>query len=116
MMRDPVIAVTLLLWVAVPAPAQTRDELRNDGKNSDNVLTYGMGYHQNRYSPLEEINKTTVRRRTKVQYRPRAQSGSLHLPRNRASPPNSSSSRATVMRCATPASPARAPPASRECI
>jgi alcohol dehydrogenase (cytochrome c) len=62
MIRDLVVAVALLLWVAVPAPAQTQDELRNDGKNSDNVLTYGMGYHQNRYSPLKEINKTTVKR------------------------------------------------------
>ena len=62
MIRDLVVAVALLLWVAVPVPAQTQDELRNDGKNSDNVLTYGMGYHQNRYSPLKEINKTTVKR------------------------------------------------------
>ena len=34
----------------------------NDGKNTDNVLTYGMGYAQNRYSPLAQINKTNVKR------------------------------------------------------
>ena len=37
-------------------------DLVNDGKNTDNVLTYGMGYGQNRYSPLEQINKTNVKR------------------------------------------------------
>jgi alcohol dehydrogenase (cytochrome c) len=44
------------------AHAQTQSELSNDGKNTDNVLTYGMGYHQNRYSPLRQINKRTVKR------------------------------------------------------
>jgi alcohol dehydrogenase (cytochrome c) len=33
-----------------------------DGKNSDNVLNYGMGYYQNRYSPLKQVNKQTVKR------------------------------------------------------
>src|SRR5258706_4507031 len=42
--------------------AQTLDDLKNDGKNTDNVLTYGMGYHLNRYSALNQINKTTVKR------------------------------------------------------
>ena len=44
------------------ASAQTLDELKNDGRNTDNVLTYGMGYHQNRYSPLAQINKGNVRK------------------------------------------------------
>jgi alcohol dehydrogenase (cytochrome c) len=46
------------------AHAQTRDELLRDGNggNTDNVLTYGMGYHQQRYSPLSQVNKRTVRR------------------------------------------------------
>src|ERR1700741_4976459 len=44
------------------ASAQTLDDLKNDGKNTDNILTYGMGYHLHRYSPLKEINKTTVKR------------------------------------------------------
>ena len=42
--------------------AQTLDDLKNDGKNTDNVLTYGMGYNQNRYSSLKQINKETVKR------------------------------------------------------
>ena len=45
--------------------AQTPQDLARDGNkggNTDNVLTYGMGYHQNRYSPLKQINKNTVKR------------------------------------------------------
>ena len=48
--------------LAATAGAQTSEELRNDGKNTDNVLTYGMGYHQNRYSTLKQINKSNVKR------------------------------------------------------
>jgi alcohol dehydrogenase (cytochrome c) len=48
--------------LAGTAGAQTSEELRNDGKNTDNVLTYGMGYHQNRYSTLKQINKSNVKR------------------------------------------------------
>ncbi len=53
-----------LAWqIAVgAASAQTLDELKNDGANPDNVLTYGMGYHQQRYSPLRQIDRTTVKR------------------------------------------------------
>jgi alcohol dehydrogenase (cytochrome c) len=51
-----------LLFVVTPAAAQTLDELKNDGKNTDNVLTYGMGYHQRRYSTLKQIDKTTIKR------------------------------------------------------
>src|SRR5947208_1575170 len=52
----------VLYFFAVSATAQTLDDLRNDGKNTDNILTYGMGYHQQRYSPLRQIDKNTVRR------------------------------------------------------
>ena len=53
-----------LLFVACVdvASAQTLEELRNDGKNTDNVLTYGMGYNLNRYSALNQVNRTTVKR------------------------------------------------------
>src|SRR5260221_7537376 len=46
------------------AHAQTQQELLRDGNggSTDNVLTYGMGYHQQRYSPLKQIDKSTVRR------------------------------------------------------
>ena len=61
-MRGFMYLVAAFLLASSSAHAQTQTELNNDGKNADNVLTYGMGYHQNRYSPLREINKRTVKR------------------------------------------------------
>ena len=55
-------ATALFLLVTNAAYSQSLDELRNDGKNTDNVLTYGMGYYQQRYSPLNQINKSNVKR------------------------------------------------------
>jgi alcohol dehydrogenase (cytochrome c) len=55
-------AAAAVLAAGGAASAQTLDELRNDGRNSDNILTYGMGYHQQRYSPLNQINARTVKR------------------------------------------------------
>src|SRR3954466_13230954 len=56
-------AIMLVAFGAV-AQAQTQQELLRDGNggNTDNVLTYGMGYHQQRYSPLKQVNKNTVKR------------------------------------------------------
>jgi alcohol dehydrogenase (cytochrome c) len=57
------VAVAALIFLAaLPAKAQSFDELKNDGRNTDNVLTYGMGYHQNRYSTLKQIDRQTVKR------------------------------------------------------
>jgi len=42
--------------------AQTADELINDGKNTENVLTFGMGYGIPMYSPLRQIDKSNVKR------------------------------------------------------
>ncbi|MGZ5853327.1 MAG: outer membrane protein assembly factor BamB family protein [Xanthobacteraceae bacterium] len=58
------ILIALLLAAALPlsAHAQTADELKNDSKTTGDVLTYGMGYNQNRYSMLKQINKQTVKR------------------------------------------------------
>src|SRR5436305_1570859 len=61
-MKHLAIAAILFVVVASSAAAQTIDELNNDGKNTENVLTYGMGYSQQRYSPLKQIDKTTVKR------------------------------------------------------
>ena len=57
-----VAAAAVMAMLASAASAQTLDDLRNDGKNPDNVLTYGMGYSLNRYSPLKQIDKATVKR------------------------------------------------------
>ena len=59
--RLAILSVALLLGAAWTS-AQTLDDLKNDGKNPDNVLTYGMGYHQHRYSPLKQIDKSNVKR------------------------------------------------------
>src|SRR5204862_7952650 len=42
--------------------AQTTEELVNDGKNPENVLTHSMGYDRKSYSPLNQINKSNVKR------------------------------------------------------
>ncbi|MBI3329408.1 MAG: PQQ-dependent dehydrogenase, methanol/ethanol family [Nitrospinae bacterium] len=61
-MKRNALAAAVLLFVATAVSAQTLDALKNDGKNTDNVLTYGMGYHQNRYSTLKQVSKQTVKR------------------------------------------------------
>src|SRR5437016_5948478 len=55
-------AAGVLYFCAAAVTAQTLDDLKSDGKNTDNVLTYGMGYHQQRYSALKQIDKNTVKR------------------------------------------------------
>lgn len=42
--------------------AQTTDELVNDGRNTDNVTTESMGYDRRSYSPLDQINRSNVKR------------------------------------------------------
>ena len=39
-----------------------RQELVNDGKNTENVTTQSMGYDRKSYSPLKQINKSNVKR------------------------------------------------------
>ena len=61
-MKSIASAASILLLLGAAASAQTLDDLKNDGKNTDNVLTYGMGYHQQRYSTLKQINKQNAKR------------------------------------------------------
>ena len=63
-MRTFVFAVALVAATSTSVHAQTHEELVRDGNggSTDHVLTYGMGYHQQRYSPLKDVNKQTVRR------------------------------------------------------
>jgi alcohol dehydrogenase (cytochrome c) len=58
------LGTILLAAFGALAHAQTQQELLRDGNggSTDNVLTYGMGYHQQRYSPLRQISKSTVKR------------------------------------------------------
>jgi glucose dehydrogenase len=48
-----------VLGAAFPfaALAQTADDLKNEEKNTGDVLGYGMGQAQHRYSPLTQINR-----------------------------------------------------------
>jgi alcohol dehydrogenase (cytochrome c) len=54
-------AAVICLGSTLPA-AQSRQDLINDGKNPNNVLTASMGYDRKNYSPLTQINKSNVRR------------------------------------------------------
>ena len=56
------LSAVALIFAAGTAFAQSDMDLRNDGKNTENVLTYGMGYAQNRYSALSQINKGNVKK------------------------------------------------------
>jgi len=55
------LAALLGCWPG-PAVAQSTDELVNDGKNTENVTTQSMGYDRKSYSPLKQINASTVKR------------------------------------------------------
>ena len=63
-MKRIIAGVALSVLLGVGAQAQTQRDLSMDGNggSTDNVLTYGMGYHQQRYSKLNQINKNTVKR------------------------------------------------------
>jgi alcohol dehydrogenase (cytochrome c) len=56
------LCAMLLGPLAWPGMAQTTEELVNDGKNPENVLTQSMGYDRKSYSPLQQINKSNVKR------------------------------------------------------
>lgn len=56
------IGAGFLVLVSHAVSAQTADELKVDAQTTGNVLTLGMGYGQQRFSPLEQINKSSVKR------------------------------------------------------
>jgi alcohol dehydrogenase (cytochrome c) len=56
------LGMTLLGFWAALGPAQTTEELLNDGKNTENVTTQSMGYDRKNYSPLKQINKSNIKR------------------------------------------------------
>jgi len=53
---------TALGFGAALGLAQTNDELVNDGKNPENVITHSMGYGRKSYSPLKQITKANVKK------------------------------------------------------
>jgi len=62
MLRSTLLAALVSAAVPVVALAQTADELKNDEKTPGDVLTYGMGYSLQRFSPLTHINRDNVKR------------------------------------------------------
>lgn len=50
----------LVSLAAPPAMAQSADALKADATTPGDILTYGMGYNNQRYSPLKQINTKTV--------------------------------------------------------
>jgi alcohol dehydrogenase (cytochrome c) len=58
--RRLTLALALALGSWSGAWAQTLDDLKNDHATTGDVLTYGMGYSNQRYSPLKRINKGNV--------------------------------------------------------
>ncbi len=67
-MKNLFIGVAILAASSFTVQAQTQQDLNRDGNggSTDNVLTYGMGYHQQRFSKLDQINKNTVKRMVPV--------------------------------------------------
>jgi len=61
---DLIALMSALLGPTLPLTllAQSTEDLRNDAATTSDVLTYGMGYSQQRYSPLTQINRQTVER------------------------------------------------------
>jgi alcohol dehydrogenase (cytochrome c) len=58
------IMLAMLLCAGLPAAgfAQSDEDLRNAGNDHRDILTYGMTYSQQRFSPLDQINRQTVKR------------------------------------------------------
>src|SRR5205085_11636741 len=57
-----VFVLSALMFAPRRAGSQSNDELNNDGRNTDNVVTQSMGLDRKNYSPLKQINKSTVKK------------------------------------------------------
>ena len=56
------LAISTISIGSATLHAQTAEEIRNDGKSTDNVLSHGMGYHARSWSALSQINKSNIRK------------------------------------------------------
>ena len=61
-MRSIMLATLLCACLPAAGFAQSDEDLRNAANNHRDVLTYGMTYSQQRFSPLDQINRQTVKR------------------------------------------------------
>src|SRR5580692_9326889 len=60
-MKRLALAASLAIVALSGANAQTNDELIKGATDTSNVLNYGMGYNQQRFSPLKQINKDNAK-------------------------------------------------------
>ncbi len=60
MKRLHLLAASLALVTAGGALAQTDSDLKNAAESPDSILTYGMSYSHQRFSPLKQIDRQTV--------------------------------------------------------
>jgi alcohol dehydrogenase (cytochrome c) len=61
-MKQLLMVAALAALLPLGAQAQTAQELAKGASDSKNVLNYGMGYNLQRFSPLSQINKETVKK------------------------------------------------------
>jgi alcohol dehydrogenase (cytochrome c) len=62
MMKSVIAAALMVATIPAAGIAQTAEDLKNDAATPGDVLTYGMGYNAQRYSPLTQINRENVKR------------------------------------------------------
>jgi len=60
-MKRIALAASLAILASHGVSAQTADELVKGATDTSNVLNYGMGYNLQRFSPLTQITKDTVK-------------------------------------------------------
>ena len=56
------LLAAVLMSCSALGMAQTSDELLNDGKNTENLLSFGQNPKLQMYSPLRQINKSNIKR------------------------------------------------------
>src|SRR6202790_437806 len=61
MKRMWLLTILLGAWPGLGV-AQTTAELVSDGKNTENITTESLGYDRKNYSPLSQIDKSSVKR------------------------------------------------------
>ena len=56
-----ILLAAIAALLPLSALAQTAQELTKGASDTRNVLNYGMGYHLQRFSPIDQINKDNVK-------------------------------------------------------
>jgi alcohol dehydrogenase (cytochrome c) len=54
-------AAALMIGASVPALAVTDQDIANDAKTTEDVVTYGLGNQGQRYSPLKALNRDNIK-------------------------------------------------------